>query len=213
LGIAFRHFLQTLWPKRLTWAIVCLVIATAVVALFTRVYVQRLQSEANQAKSLSEERERRYQNERESAAAQQAERERALESKLKEEEARRARAERELSQQMRPQSVLAFTLKSLRGDPPVNQISLPRAPSLVVFRISLEGEEGFEKYLLTIFDHRRKPVASRGPLMPDQAGYLSIVSDSRSLRPGRYSLLVRGVTKEGESQDFGNYPFLVTKAR
>jgi hypothetical protein len=223
-----RHFLQTLFHKPLAWAAVGLFIA-ALAAFFVVDYTRRLRTDVEQAKSLSEQWQRRYDDERQAALAadrkrqetesQLIEQRRVLESKLQDEQAQRAKMAAEFSRWMRPEGGLPiFVLTSVRGRETNaaetgNKIILPRSVAMFAFSIPLEGEVSYESYRMTIIDHRHRPVWKRGGLAPDRYNSLSVGFKSGFFQPGAYSLIVEGIKKEGVRDEAGNYPFLIIKTR
>lgn len=226
-AIAFWHFPQTSFRKFLAVAVGCLLIAAAVGAVFVLNYMRHLRAEVNQAKSLSEQWERRYEDERQSAIAadrahqetesQRIEQLRALEAKLNDEKAQREKMAAEFDQRMRPEGNLPiFVLNSVRGGEPnadesVNRVSLQRSAAMFAFSISLEGETRFKNYRITIFDDHHRLIWKSGGLTLNRYDALSIILKTDLFRPGHYSLIVEGVKEEGGREALGNYPFLIVK--
>jgi hypothetical protein len=219
---AFRQVVTSLFPKPLAWAAALLLIAAATSAVFVIGYTQRLRDEANQAKSLAEQWQRRYEDERQSALAaeaQRAEQLRALEAKLKQQEEQRTEQPAEPERRLPPEGNLPiYILTSVRGSDPspaegVNRINLPRSAAIFAFSIALEGETRYETYRITIIDDHRRPIWKSGELKPDRQDALSIWLRTSLFRPGYYSLMVEGYNKEGGRSEVGNYPFLIVKNR
>ncbi|MGA9773595.1 MAG: hypothetical protein WBV94_31480 [Blastocatellia bacterium] len=211
-----RQFLQPL----LRWAMICLLIAAAVGAFFVAGYTQRLRAELNQAESLSRQLEQSYENERQTADTkyQETESQRAaLEARLKDEQAQRAKMAAEFDQRVPSEGNLTlFALNTAtRGEPDaINQITIPRSSTMVSFSMSLEEELQFENYQITIFDDRNRVVFRIRRSPPDRKlNSLSIFFKPGRFRPGSYSLIVKGIKKEGGSEDVGNYPFTINKTR
>jgi hypothetical protein len=224
---AFGYYLQTLLRKPLALAVGCLLIAVVAGTFFLANYTRRLRTEVNQAKSLSEQWQRRYEDERQSADSadrkhqetelQRTEQLRALEAKLKDEEAQRTKMATELSRWMRPEgSQHIFILSSVRGNgqnaaEAVNNITLSRAPAMFAFSIPLEDERRYKTYRATIFDDHRRLILKNRRLTQEGYNSLSVILNSSLFRPGHYSLIVEGVKEEGGEDVVGNYPFLITK--
>jgi Putative zinc-finger len=225
---ASRHFLQPLFNRPVALALGCLLIAAAAGAVFVIEYTRRARAEVSQEKSLAEEWRRRYEDERQSALSaerkrqeaelQQTEQLRALEAKLKDQEAQRAKEAAESTLPMRPGGSLSiFILSSTRSSEQnnseaVNKITLPRSPAMFAFSIGLEGDTGFGRYRITIFDDRHRLIWRSDGLTPDRHDSLSVLLNSGLFRPGHYSLTVEGVKKGGGGNVVGNYPFLIIKS-
>jgi hypothetical protein len=224
-----RHILRSFLPASAVWTTVSLLIALAIIAAFAGIYALRSQTEAKEAKSLSEQWKQRYEDEHRSAIAaesshrekesHQEERLRALEAKIREEETQRAKMAAELDRQTRPQgNLFTFELIAARGgnpaaSEPVNRVELPRPSASIAFSISLEDEQRFESYRVKIFDDHRRLISPGIRLIPTRYDSLFIVFKPNFFRPGRYELIVEGVNKEGGREAVGNYPFLIVKAR
>jgi Putative zinc-finger len=224
-----RHFLQLLSRKPLAIAFACLLLAAVAGAVFVINHIRLLRAEADQAKRLSEQWERRYEAEHQSAIAtdrkyqetelQQTERLRALEAKVNDEEAQRAKMAVELNRRTQTEGELSiFALTAVRGgdlnsSETVNKITLSPSPALFAFSIRLEGEVQFDNYRITIFDANNRLVRRLVGLRPDRHGSLSMWFKSDFLRPGHYSLIVEGIKKKGGREEVGNYPLRVIKSR
>lgn len=220
----FRQFLKSLFVKPLSWAAVSLLIAAAIGAVFVFDYTRRLREEVNQAKTHSEQWQRRYEDERQSAMvsdrirseaeAQQAEQLRALEAKLKQQEAQGSKTEP--GRRSSPEGNLPiFVLTSLRRGEPIpaegdNQIKLPNSATIFAFSIPLEGETRYETYRIRILDDQGELKREIRNLPPVRQGALYVWFNKDSFRPGRYSLIVEGNKKDGRDQ-VGIYPFLIVK--
>jgi hypothetical protein len=224
---AFWHVLQTLFRKPLVLVVGCLLIAAFTAAVFVIDYTRRLRMEVSQAKSVSEQWERRYEDERQSAfsadrkhqeaESQLTEQQRVLAAKLKDEQAQREKMAAEFGRRMRPEGNLPiFILNSVRSrelktSKAANQFTLPHSSTMFAFSISLEGERLYDNCRITIFDDHRQVIWKRGGLTPDQYNSLSVVFKRGFFRPGHYSLIVEGVKKAGGREIVGNYPFLIIK--
>jgi hypothetical protein len=224
---AFGQVWQRLWRKPLALAVGCLLIAAFAGAVFVVGYTWRLRTEVSQAKSASEQWERRYQDERQSAfsadrkhqetESQLTEQQRVLEAKLKDEQAQRAKITAEFSRWMYPMGNLPIfiltSVRSLEVNAPeaINKISLPHSTAMFAFSISLEGEMSYETYRITIFDRHHQAIWKSGGLTPDRYNSLSVGFKRDFFRPGHYSLIIEGVKKEGGEDVVGNYPFLIIK--
>lgn len=223
-----RHFLQTLSRRPLALAVACLLIAIVLGSAFFLVdYTRRLRAEVNQAKSLSEQWQRRYEDERQSTDSadrrhqetetQRAEQLRALEARLKDEEAQRTKMAAELSRWMRPEgNQPIFILNSGRRSgqnaaEAINKFSLPRSATMFAFSISLEGESRYETFRIKIVDDHQRLIWKNRRLTPEQSDSLSVILNSNLFQPGHYSLIVEGVKKAGGGAIVGNYPFLISK--
>jgi hypothetical protein len=220
----FWQGVKNLFPKPLVWAVGCLLIAVAG-TFFVIAYTLRLQDEANQAKSLSEQWQRRYEDEHQSARTadrmhqetemRQAEQLRALEEKLKEEEAQRAKMAAESSRRLPSAGNLPiFILNSVRSGEPnrtesVNRINLPRSAAIFAFSITLEGETRFETCRIKIFDDRQRLIMEE--LVPIRQGALSVWLKPGLFHPGHHNLIVESNDKEGRRGVVGYYPFLIVK--
>jgi hypothetical protein len=226
---SFRHIMQSLLPKPLAWAVVCLLIAAAAGMVYVIDYTRRLQDEVAQAKSLSEQWQRRYEDERQSAMAadrsrqeaeaQRAEQLRGLEAKLNEAEAQRAKTTAGPGPLLPAEGNLAiFILTSVRSSElspaqSVNRIPLPRSATVFAFSIPLEGETRYEAYHIRIHDDRHRLIRRSGNLTPGRPDALSIWLKSSLFQPGFYTLIVEGDNKDGGRDVIGNYPFLIVKSR
>lgn len=219
-------WLHALFYNPLAWATACLLIA-AFAAFWGINYMQRLRTEAAQAKGFSEQLQRRLDDEQQAALAADKKRQetesqllgqqQVLEAKLKEEQAQRAKMAAAYDRWMRPEGNLPIiVLTSMRGREPDaagagNKIILPRSAAMFALSIPLEGEISYESYRMTIFDHRHHQVWNREGLIPDRYSSLSVGFKIGFLRPGDYSLLVEGIKKEGGKDVLGNYPFVMIK--
>jgi hypothetical protein len=219
--------LQALLRRPVALAAGGLLIAVIANAVFVIYYTRGMRAAVNQTQRLAEQWEGRYEDERQRAIAadqrhqeaesQQAEQRRALEAKLKDEEAQHAKEAADLGRRLPVGGNLAiFVLTSLRGREPVaaeptKRIAVPRATALFALSIGLEGERHYALYRGTIYDEHDRPVWS-GQLIPGQSDTLSAWLNPAAFRPGHYSLIVEGVTKAGEAETVGNYPFQFTRA-
>lgn len=224
---AFRHSLKSLFLRPTAWAAVCLLIAAVTGSVFVIHNTRRLRDDIEQAKSLSEQWQRRYEEERQSAMAadqmhreaeaQRGEQLRALEARLKQQEAQSARTTAEPARRLPSQGNLPlFILTSVRSGEPnttesVNRIDIPRAAAVFALTISLEDETRYETHRIKIFDDRQQLVWKSGELTPGWQGALSIWLKSSLFRPGDYTLVVEGENKAGGKEPIGNYHLLISK--
>jgi hypothetical protein len=201
------------------WAMACLLIAAAVGAFFVAGYTRRLRAEVNQAESLSRQLEQRYENERQTADRKHQETESqraALEARLKNEQAQRAKMAADSGRRMPSAGNLSlFVLTSAtRGEPEaIKKIIIRRSSTMVGFSVSLEEEQQFENYQITIFDDQHRVVFKNRRTPPDrELNSLPIYFKPGRFRPGIYSLIVKGIKKGGESEVVGNYPFSIQES-
>ncbi|HWP44343.1 MAG TPA: hypothetical protein VNO14_13950 [Blastocatellia bacterium] len=226
-GRSVRPYVTSLFQKPLAWAAALLLIAAAAGAVFVIDYMRGLREEVDQAKSLSEQWQRRYEDERQSAMAaernhreveaQHADQLRELEAKLKQQQPQRAEMADEPARRLPPEGSLPiYTLTSVRGGEPrpeqgANEIHLRRSATLFALLIPLEGETRYESYRIRILDERQRLIRQFVDLLPGRQGALSVWLRSDLFQPGRYSLIAEGENKEGASNPIGNYPFLIVK--
>jgi hypothetical protein len=188
--------------------------------------MRRLRYEADQAKSLSAQWERRYEEERQSSAASALERQETEQQRteqLHDLEERLQRAQRERAGTAEPGgptgsgvNLPILVLSSVRGGQPessesINKITLPRSPVNFAITLSLEGEATCKDYRLIILDARDRPVWKRAGFKPDRYNTLWVFFNSVFFRPGNYLLTVECLTAEGGSRPVGNYPFRISK--
>jgi hypothetical protein len=218
-----RSVSQMLSPRSLALAAGCLLVFAIAGMILVINRMGSLQSDVDQAKSVSAQWERRYEEEQQSASLsdkkhQEVEQElteqlRQLDAKLQNEQKQRT----ESGGGMRPGINLPiFVLNSVRGggqnaSEPVNEIDLVRSPLDFLMSVPLEGDTNYKDYRMTIQDNRNRTVWKRGGYKPNRYNSLSIGFNSRFFRPGNYLLVVEGVTKEGALIRVGNYPFRVSK--
>jgi hypothetical protein len=222
VGGAFRVVLM----RPVAWAAACLLVGAVAGTLFAIYYTRGLRDEIEQAKSLSEQWQRRYEDERQAsisadqahreAEAQRGEQLRALEAELKQQEALGAQAAEPTRRLPSEGNLPLFILNSVRsGEPnparPVNSIDLPRTAPIFAFSIALEDETRYETYRITILDGHRRPVWKSGELRPGRQSALSIWLKTSLFQPGGYTLIVEGDDKDGRKNQIGNYPFLIIK--
>ena len=227
LSRALRHIWQARFAKSLALAIGCLLIAAIAGIAIVSTYARRLRAEVGQAKSFSEQWQRRYEDERQlslsadrkrqEAESQLAEQQRSLEARLKDEQAQRAKMAAELSRRMLPDGHLpVFVLTSVRGggsnaSAVVKPIALRRQSAVFALAIPLEEEMTYKNYRITILDHRRRVIWTKGKFAPDQYNSLSVLLRRDLFRPGPYSLIVKGVKKEGGVDVVSDYSFAINQ--
>jgi hypothetical protein len=197
-----------------------LLVSLAGMGVSNRIRLSRI--EADQAKSVSAQWERRYEEERQAASlvdGKHEETEHELASQLNQLHAE-LENERKIAQQYegskQPQINLPiFGLKSARGSQSsadtINELTIPRSPASFVISLALEGDGGYKDYRVTILrDHGQLIWKGRG-FKPDRYNSLSVGFNSTFFRDGNYLLTVEGVAGDGNASVVGKYSFRVLK--
>ena len=219
-----RAFSQVLSAKRLALAWVCLIVVAALGAVGAVRQIRRLRFEVDQAKEAAAQRVSLLEQERQSADESNRERQaivRDLTAKIRQLEAMiNSREGKHAGTSPGPSTepiinLPAVALTSVRGNPnspqAIDAVAL-RGSSITWFLISLalEGEGDSKDYCVTIVDDHKKLKWKKCGFKPDQNDYLSLLANSRLLRPGSYHLIVEGVTN-GVSRIIGEYPLSIVK--
>lgn len=217
---AWWQGLRGAFSKALIWATIGLVITAIIGAIFTLNYTRRLRAEAEQAKNLSQEWQRRYEEEhqaamtaeqkRQEAETQQAEQVRDLEARLKEQQTRPGRS-------LPAESNLVISeLSSVRGQAEGatgidNQINVPHSAKRFAIIISLEEELPYRQYSLTIFDQRQQVIWKSGRQSPAKDNSFSLLLATSAFPQGRYTVIVEGLNPDGGRTAVGRYPFKIIR--
>lgn len=220
---------QALSFKSLVLAAVCLLIVSIAGMILIINYIQRLQSDVNQAKNEVAQWQRSYEEEKQSASLsdrkrQEAEQElteqmRDLKAKLQNEQEQQPGITAESSVWIQPDlNVQILTLTSVRGGErnsgeTIKEVILPRSNSGFLISLGLEDEVKYKDYRITILDDHERPILSKSGGRPNSYNALLIGLNSKFFRVGNYILRLNGVTKEGGLSVIGDYPFRVIKNR
>ena len=212
-------------PSRV--AAICALAVLILGITLTAKYMQRLRSDIDQVKNDSHRWQRSYEEQRQEAELSEKEHQekeqelteqiRNLQAKLDSGQERGGATAAQSGLGLQPGgNGLFFVLNSVtRGEGSdngtVNEIALPRAPTIFMISIGLEEEVKYADYRITIFDKLERPVLTRQGYKPDRLDHLSLLFNSDFFRPGNYSLRVEGVIKKGEKNIIGDYHMRVIK--
>lgn len=198
-----------------------LLVSLAGLVVSNRIRLSRI--EAEQAKSVSAQWERRYEEERESASqvdAKHQETERELTRQLNKLQAELEKQERtgiahQYDGSKQPQiNPLIFQLVSARGSgssASINELAIPSSPTSLLISLTLEGEGGYKDYRMTIRGDHGQSIWKRRGFKPNQYDSLAAGFNSTFFRDGDYLLTVEGVAGDGSTSVVGKYSFRVVK--
>ncbi len=202
--------------------VLSLVVLASAVLVFNQ--IRRSRAEADQARSVSAQWERRYEEEHQAASsvdAKHQETERELTRQLNQLQAEIEKQERtgiahQYDGSKQPQiNPLIFDLVSARGgessSASTNELIIPRSPTSFSITVALEEEGSYKDYRMTILGDHGQLIWKGSGFKPNRYNALSAGFNSTLFRDGDYLLTVEGVAGDGNASVLGKYSFRVVK--
>jgi hypothetical protein len=190
-------------------------------------FMQRLRSDANQARNEAVELRHSYEESQQAAATldkrleereqEMTEQLRALEARLQNNQEQSGDRVGESSLWIQPKiNPLIFSLNSVRRGEihrtaPPNDIRLPSASTGFLVSLGLESDVNYKDYRVTIVDERNATIVKKNGFKRSANNAISIGLNSKLFQSGNYLLTVDGISNDGAAITVGNYPFRVIK--
>ena len=230
----WRPFTRSKWPLALAASVILLTLFLAALAFNE---VRRSRAEAERARNLAAEWQRKYEDQAGSAASEEAASVTAS-SGPSESKAESNAGDLTGNREVRPPAELAenrtandlasapggsgkprinvaiLFLNSTRGADPsaaADRFEIPRSPADFLVSLSLEGESGYADYRMTLTDSRGRRMWESSGLKPDSRNLLTVEFNSSMFSSGHYTILVSGAGKDNRESIIGKYPLPVVK--
>jgi hypothetical protein len=189
--------------------------------------IRRASVEADQARDASTQWESRFEQQRESSSVAERKHEESermlteqiaqLRTELNDE--RKQKLTNRLNETGGPKeaqiNVPILVLSSARGSEPssggTNELVLTSSTGSFVISLSLEGDEPYKGYRMTILNSDKHVIWKRGGFRPNRDSALSVSFPSTLFRPGDYQLDLEGIAGNGKTGVVGKYSFRVLR--